>query len=99
MRWASTSEDTPLSVGAQMLAPHAQAILARSEDHPEPQPALLLPEIPALKQPATLIMQHGSFKAGHRMELELQHEKYQVLQTRLIERTASFERFQFSRQA
>lgn len=98
MRWASTSEDTPLSVGAQMLAPSAQAILVRSQDHPEPQPALLLPEIPALKQPATLIMQVGSYKAGHRMQLELEHEHYAVLQTRLVERTGSFERFQFSRQ-
>lgn len=99
MRWASTNDETPLSVGAQMLAPHAEAVWVRTSQQGEAQPALLLPELPALRQPATLVMACGSYQAAATLEIEHDDGKHdRVLQTRLVERTQSFERFQFSMQ-
>lgn len=96
LRWAASSEQTPLGIGAQMLAPTAQAVLVRPIDKSNFERALLLPEIPALKQPATLITARGTYRPARELQVEDKGEKRSVLATRLVERTNSFERFQFS---
>ena len=96
LRWALWSGGSPLDIGAQMLAPSAKPVHVRTAASDTFNPALLLPEIQSLNQPATLITGPGMYKiAGELLLLENGSEK-RVLATRLIERTGSFERFRFS---
>jgi cyclic-di-GMP-binding protein len=97
LRWAMCSEYAPLGIGAQLLAPTAKAVTLLSQGLPVSENALLLPELPALNQPTTLIAAPGTFKPARKLQLTEQGKPSQIIVTRLVERTASFERFQFSR--
>lgn len=97
LRWAVNSEYTPLGIGAQLLAPTAQAVSIHGPGLAIPANALLLPELAALNQSATLITAPGTYKPARKLVLDEQGKTSQILVTRLVERTASFERFQFSR--
>jgi hypothetical protein len=95
VRWACLDGDDELSIGSQLLAPQARAVLVRDENGGQSQ-ALLLPAIEALKQPASLIALPGSYAPARVLELEDRDGVRRLLATRLVERTTSFERFQFS---
>jgi hypothetical protein len=60
------------------------------------QPALLLPEIPALKQPTTLLALRGSYQPQREFMLEGVDGPQNVRATRLLEQTASFDLFEFT---
>lgn len=96
-RWASNGEGRPLQIGAQMIAPSAKSATIRAIDLPQAQIALLLPELDALKQPATLITARGVYKPARTLQLEAEGKTSDIMLTRLVERTTNFERFQFSR--
>ncbi|HSD85361.1 MAG TPA: hypothetical protein VLG46_15975, partial [Anaerolineae bacterium] len=98
VRWAKSAngDAAPLDIGAQMLAPSAQAVSIATAEHDTFEPALLLPELAALKQPASLICARGIYKPARSITLEVDGRRTNILLTRLLERTSSFERFQFS---
>jgi hypothetical protein len=58
--------------------------------------ALLLPELAALKQPATLITPRGVYQPARVLDMDANGTIQRILVTRLQDRTNSFERFQFS---
>ncbi len=97
VRWAVNGAEVPLQIGVQMIAPSASAVIVRIGEDAHPEPALLLPEILSLKQPATLIAPRSIYKPARNITLEQNGHQEQILLTRLVERTHSFERFQFSR--
>lgn len=97
VRWATNGESGPLQIGAQMIAPSAKNATIHAADLPQAEPALLLPELAALKQPATLITARGVYKPARTLQLEEKGQKADIMLTRLVERTTNFERFQFSR--
>lgn len=97
LRWALGSDHTPLGIGAQLLAPSAQPVMVRPAQQQFAGKALLLPDMPALNQPATLITAPGTYSPARELLLDEQGKETRLLATRLVERTASFERFQFSR--
>ncbi len=99
IRWLQGTKRSEIRMGAQMLAPHADAVSLRptvgSGNEPFTQ-ALLLPEIPLLKQPATLLAPKGLFL--NMREFQLLDGKGQVRlirSTRLLEQTATYELFMF----
>lgn len=98
VRRASSNDTGELEIGTQMVAPHAKASAVRPENGDVFVHALLLPELPALKQPATLVTKGGVYQPARVLELKADPEgkAVRILATRLIERTNSFERFQFS---
>jgi hypothetical protein len=98
VRWANNGESGDLEIGAQMLAPTAKAVAVRPENSENYAKALLLPELPPLQQPATLVTACGTYHPARMMEvmMEADSKPVRVLLTRLLERTGSFERFQFS---
>ena len=97
VRRASSNDAGDLEIGTQLVAPHAQAAAVRLEQAGVFERALLLPEIPALKQPATLIVGSGLYQPARVLELKKGADgQVRILATRLLERTNSFERFQFS---
>lgn len=102
VRWVKSDKPSHLEIGAQLLAPKAVAAAMKpsiSGPAEEFQPALLLPEIPLFRQPETLLAPHGAF--GAQRELLLKFGDGTTLTVRAVkleEQTASFDRFEFSRE-
>jgi len=98
VRWASSGDSGDLEIGSQMLAPSAKAVAVRPDRQGAFERALLLPELPPLKQPPTLVTTCGVYQPARVLEVSMATEGAPtlVLATRLLERTNSFERFQFS---
>ncbi|MDP2783972.1 MAG: hypothetical protein Q8O38_05180 [Sulfurimicrobium sp.] len=99
VRWVSSENPNHLQLGAQMLAPTATPVLVRpviASAGTLFQPALVLPEIPALKQPTTLLALRGSYQPQREFMLEGMGRPQNVRATRLLEQTATFDLFEFT---
>lgn len=96
IRWASINELNQLDIGFELLAPHAMPILINSTKNKMPIKGLLLPELPALKQKTSFIAQRGQFETGDKLVLTNDGTENKIVVSTLIERTASFERYQYS---
>jgi cyclic-di-GMP-binding protein len=57
---------------------------------------LLLPELGGLKQAASIITARGFCKLGNTLDCNTDGKPSKILINKLVERTARFERFQFS---
>lgn len=95
LRWAS-NDNQQLEIGTQLVAPSAEPIAVKLPSRDAFEPALLLPEIPALKQPASIIADCGCYGPARVLELHQGDRTLKILLTKLVDRTGSFERFQFS---
>lgn len=96
LRWANVNELKQLDIGLQLISPGALAVSVRADNSALESAALLLPELPALKQAASIIIAVGLCKIGSTLELHHNNTLSSVQITKLVERTASFERFQYS---
>jgi hypothetical protein len=96
LRWVSNNEQQQLDIGTQLIAPEAKAAGARAPNQKQFEPVLLLPELPAIKQPGSVVSACGMYSPARVLELEEHGKISRILLTRLVERTGSFERFQFS---
>jgi len=99
VRWMQSTTDHNLELGAQMLAPQAEAIVIKpviSAPDTLFQPALLLPAVPALEQAARMVAARGSFQPMREFEVRGQGATRAVRATRLIEQTDSLDLFFFS---
>jgi hypothetical protein len=95
LRWANNGAEQ-LEVGAQLIAPEAKAAGARPADKEKFEPVLILPGITALKQTASIVAANGLYSPARMLELDESGKISRIMVTKLIERTNSFERFQFS---
>ncbi|PKO25062.1 MAG: hypothetical protein CVU35_06040 [Betaproteobacteria bacterium HGW-Betaproteobacteria-8] len=96
LRWASNGEQNQLDIGTQLLAPNAKAAGTRIVNNGDFEPALILPAIPSINQEASLIARSGFYAPARVLELDENGTISRIMITRLVERTRSFERFQFS---
>lgn len=101
VRWVKSDKAGHLEIGVQLVAPKADparikpSIAGPAETF---QTALLLPEIPLLKQPETLIAPRGTFGPQRELLLELDGKTAQAVRAvKLVEQTAGYERFEFNR--
>ena len=101
VRWVKSDKTDRLEIGAQLVAPKADparikpSIAGPAETF---QAALLLPETLLLKQPETLIAPRGTFSPQRELLLELDgNTTHTVRAVKLVEQTACYERFEFSR--
>lgn len=101
VRWVRSTGPGDIELGAQRLAPHGDAIAILPADtvNGEFSMALLLPEVKALRQAATLITHRGMFAPGRLLILDNGYRTHQIRATKLINVTGSFEQFQFARDA
>ena len=95
LRWANVNDLSQLDVGLQLVSPSATAITVKSESHVVECEALLLPELSALKQEASIIMPRGFSRLGETVVVNINGSFNKLLIAKLIERTTSFERFQY----
>ena len=98
VRWLSVSEDFELRAGVRMLPGAPQSVAVRgtglnamAEKYVQ---ALLLPAVPALQSPATLIVPAGWYRPKRLIEV-FSDKAAQVLLTGIVERGAEFERLSF----
>ena len=96
LRWANVNDLSQLDVGLQLVSPSASAITVKSESHIVECEALLLPELSALKQHSSVIIPRGFCRSGETIAMTSKNTVAKLLIQKLVERTASFERFQFS---
>lgn len=99
VRWMQSNTESDLELGAQMLAPQAEAIAIKpviSAPDAMFQPALRLPEVAALKQPPRIVAPRGSFQSMREFEVRSQGMTTLVRATKLIEQTDTLDLFFFS---
>ncbi len=101
VRWVRSTGPGDIELGAQRLAPNADAIAILPADtvNGEFAMALLLPEVKALRQASTLITHRGVFTPGRLLILDNGYRTHQIRATKLINVTGSFEQFKFARDA
>ena len=97
VRWVRTMGTDSIEIGVQRLAPRATAVavLLPEDTQDRPSLALGLPEVPATKQPQTLITQRGFHKPGRILFLDDGFRLRKIKVTTLVELSGSFERFQY----
>jgi hypothetical protein len=100
IRWMKFTPQHGLELGIQLLSPGAMAVWASlCEDDVQPGNKLqgvLLPEIKALKQPASLLLPSLPFRAGCISTLENGDKKEAIILTRQLENTGAFAQFSFT---
>ncbi len=99
IRWMKSAGAGGIDLGAQRLAPGAEAVAIKPEGNESKEegfaPALVLPEVKAIRQPPSVVARRGLFKPGRVLVLDDGYRARRVLATRLVELTSSFEQFQF----
>lgn len=96
VRWASCGSKDRLDIGVQLIAPHAQSAMARFNASNYDEMVLLLPEIVAVKQAATIIARVGTFEPARQLSITHNNKTQLVMLTKLVERSPHFERIQYS---
>ena len=99
VRWVQSDNPQHLELGVQMLAPNATPatiIPTIRGEHEIAQQALLLPELPIIKQPVSLLAPRGCYSDMREFELRLNGDTKIIRATSLIEQTCCYEIFQFS---
>ncbi len=96
LRWIIADQKNQLDIGLQLLAPSIKAISIKSAKLASFESALMLPEISQLKLPMTIATSRGIYSPASVFDVMQNGIAKQVMATKLLERTASFERFQFS---
>jgi hypothetical protein len=100
IRWMKFTPEHGLELGIQLLSPGATAVWAYvCENDPQPTKKLqgiLLPEVKAINQPASLLLPSLPFRTGCISTLEHQGRKEAIILTRQLENTGSFAQYNFT---
>jgi hypothetical protein len=97
VRWVRTTATDSIEIGVQRLAPSASAvaIMPLEESQERYYLALAVPEVRAMRQPASLLTPRGFFKSGRILSLDNSYRTQQIKAVKLVELSGSFERFQY----
>jgi len=99
IRWMKYTEEHGLELGIQMLSPGARAISAHvckgDINTGDSLQGILLPEIKALKQQATLLLPSLPFRTGCSSTIVDAGKTQQVQLTRQLENTGSFSQYHY----
>jgi hypothetical protein len=95
VRWVLSDNPEHLEIGLQQVAPGATPVGVGSEEAVESEPALLLPEIPALRQAAAIVTAYGQVDASREFLMDRADTRLRVRATRLLEQTFSVQMFHF----
>ena len=97
IRWLKFSNTRSLRLGIEMLNPEVAAIgmrTASSHDNAY-QRALMLPEIPAIRQPNTLITAPAPWRVGNQVTINILGKEKRIQLTAATQCTGLFSQFQF----
>jgi len=80
----------------ELVAPQVHGAIARIQGHGDDELVLLLPEISAVKQAATIIAPRGTYSPARQLTITYNNKTVQVMLTKLVERAHHIERMQYS---
>ena len=96
VRWALRGSENSLVAGIQLFPgeprPAAIRVLDPAEKTPAWRQCFLLPEIPALREPASLVVPAGTFKLDRNVEIMVDQEPKLMKLFRVLDRGTEFER-------
>ena len=99
IRWVKQLSNREARFGVELLAPRAipagGRVIRKTGEQAEFQRVLLLPELHAIGQPATLLVPAVGFQTGSRVELVQGGKAQRIQLRRRINSTASFGQFEF----
>lgn len=99
IRWVRSASSSHAEIGTQRMAPQAEPCVVKTVNERNEEsdflPALLLPEVSALKMPPSLVTHRGVFRPRREIYMDSGYRLYKLLITEPVELTASYERFQF----
>ena len=96
VRWAACGSKGKLDIGVQLIAPRAQSAVARIGKSDREELVLLLPEIIAVKQLASIIARVGTFQPARHLAVTYNNNTRTIMLTKVVERSHQFERIQYS---
>lgn len=99
VRWVRSPNPAHVEIGTQRLAPAAMPVAVKvvADDNSESDflNALLLPPVPALKQPPTLVTPRSVYRPERNLVLDDGVKLRRLVARRLIEAAPGFERIEF----
>ena len=99
IRWMKFSSTRTLRLGIEMLNPDAAAVgirsLAAQNSKSAYQRTLMLPEIPAIQQPASLITSPAPWRVGNQIVINILGKNLPAQLTTITQCTGLFSQFQF----
>jgi hypothetical protein len=96
VRWANCGSKDRLDIGVQLIAPQAQSAMAHINGREHEEMIMLLPEISAASQAASIIAPKGTYKPAQAATLAYAEVSKHVILTKIIDRSNHFERIQYS---
>lgn len=100
IRWLqSVDDDEALEIGVQILAPTAQTAMLRptiTHSQASFQPALMLPEVPTLKQSPMIAAPRGTYTPNRELLVYTQEGEQLLRAIRLHEQTIGYELFEYA---
>lgn len=100
VRWIRQPGDGALEIGVQVLAPQALPVTVRNlkadGKAAQHQYALLLPDIPVISQPASLITSILLFAPGDEVRLNMPGKEMRVILKEIMQDSGNFVQFRFS---
>jgi len=97
IRWMKCDTTTGLMLGIEMLTPDAAAIGLRvvSNARHDYQRTLMLPELPAVNQPTSLITTAVPYRIGHKLVINILGKEILIKLSKQVQNTGLFAQFQF----
>lgn len=101
IRWVSHQNPQQILIGLELIsptaAPYGARIIHKTGDQAEYTRALVLPEIPAINQPVTLLTPRVPFKVGSKVVLNQRAKEVQVILTNKVNTDGHYCQFEFKR--
>jgi hypothetical protein len=99
VRWIKSPNSSNVEIGTQRLAPSANPVVTKfvADDATESDflPSLLLPPVPALNEPPTLVTPCNVFRPNRVIYMDDGHKLGRLRAKQLVEVASGFERFEF----
>jgi hypothetical protein len=99
VRWALREGDTSLAAGIQLFPGEPRPVAARVVETDGSRGAyrqgVLLPEVAALNEPASVFVPAGTFRIDRTIEIMVDQQARVVKLTRVLDRGIDFERCDF----
>lgn len=99
VRWIHRSPNQETRIGIELLSPRAEPgaaqLLHKTGENGALLRALILPEIKAIAQPASILVSHLPFKTGNKVNLLFDDLNGRFQLTKRLTSTSSFNQFQF----
>ncbi|MFK7829673.1 MAG: GTPase [Congregibacter sp.] len=99
IRWVSRVKNSPTLLGLELISPRGAAYSAQikmpSGEYSKPIRVILLPEIPLVGKPHTLVVPRMVFKEGQRITLTRAEDAFLVKLKRQVSSTGYFSRLDF----